>query len=64
MAKFPLSTAQYRRVVAHMMYWKRGLKEAIEDSGIEALDRQEVLDQLSGCGYEYDEDTDTLTYTE
>lgn len=64
MAKFPLSTAQYRRLVAHMMYWKRGLNEALDDSGIPRVDRQEALDQLSGCGYEYDEDTDTLTYTE
>jgi hypothetical protein len=62
MGKFPLSTAEYRRLVAHMMYWERGLNEAFDDCGIPRCDRQEVLDQLSGCGYVYDEDTDKLTY--
>lgn len=63
MPRYELSTAEYRRLVAHMMYWKRGLSEALEDCNLPVSERQAILDQLAGCGYEYDEDADTLTYT-
>lgn len=63
MSRYELSTAEYRRVVAHLMYWERGLSGAIADCNLPSSERQAILDQLAGCGYEYDEDTDTLKYT-
>lgn len=61
MIELPLE--QYRRVVAHMMYWRRGIDEAMRDSGITIL-KKEVIDQLFEAGYIYDEKKDSLEYIE
>lgn len=62
MARYELTTAQYRCVVAHMIYWERGLNEAIDDCGLPRSESETIIAQLVGCGYEYDEDKDALKY--
>ena len=58
-----MNLAQYRCLVAHMMYWGLGLEEAMRDSGV-SLPKDDVLHELFKAGYEYDEETDRLTYEE
>jgi len=57
-----MSTAQYRCLVAHMMYWERGLTEALTDCGILHLDRGILIEELWKAGYTYHPASDTLTY--
>lgn len=61
--KLEMTTENYRCVVGHMMYWKRGIKEALSDANLAHLDTAMVIERLFKAGYDYDEDTDKLTYT-
>ncbi|WYW02505.1 hypothetical protein Lauda_00154 [Pseudomonas phage vB_PpuM-Lauda] len=63
MSRYELTTAQYRRVVAHLMYWQRGLNEAMDDCGLPRSEREDVIGALASAGYTYNEDSDTLVYS-
>lgn len=58
-----MSIEQYRCLVAHMIYWERGMDEAIRDAGI-SIAKEDVISQLWKAGYTYDEEADRLIYEE
>lgn len=58
-----LSTSMYRCLVGHLMYWERGLEEAMTDCGIPLTSKGEVVGELFAAGYDYDEEADKLICT-
>ena len=61
-----MTDAQYRCLVAYMMYWSQwdgcSLDRAIYELRIE-VSREQLITQLFGAGYDYDPSTDRIRYT-
>lgn len=52
---------QYRCLVAHMMYWKWGLRAAMNDCLI-TISEHEVISELDKAGWSYDPHSDSVTF--
>jgi hypothetical protein len=56
-----MTTAQYRCIVAHMMFWKFGLDEAIKDAAV-TLPKEDVIHELWKAGWTYSAKFDRMRY--
>lgn len=56
-----MSDGQYRCLVAHMMFWRRGLDGAIKDAGI-TTSKESVIHELWKCGWTYSAKFDRMRY--
>jgi len=62
-----MSEAQYRCLVAYMMYWSEwegcSLDRAIKEIGI-VISREDVIHELFRAGYDYDPQLDRIRNTQ